>query len=85
MYMFYCSNESQIDAWLGLEYLPENWSWSDAGLYNYSNWNHGEPEKGEHCVRIKPNGRWYGIKCDINHESATICERSQGRQENQFV
>ncbi|XP_063164849.1 C-type lectin lectoxin-Thr1-like [Candoia aspera] len=65
--------------WIGLSrvFQHRTWQWSDGSKFNYTNWNHGEPNnflmKNENCVELWTRSgepRWWGVSrgCTSNNE-----------------
>lgn len=67
-------NGSEI--WLGGRQMDfHNFNWGDGTLFNYSYWEHGEPNfPAEKCIEMSwRNGRWNDINCRLKR--AVLCER----------
>lgn len=67
-------NGSEI--WLGGRQMDfHNFNWGDGSLFNYSYWEHGEPNfPAEKCIEMSwRNGRWNDINCRLKR--AVLCER----------
>lgn len=67
-------NGSEI--WLGGRQMDfHNFNWGDGSLFNYSYWEHGEPNfPAEKCIEMSwRNGRWNDINC--RSKRAVLCER----------
>ncbi|KAI1901257.1 hypothetical protein AGOR_G00032460 [Albula goreensis] len=64
-------NES---VWIGLYHDRDSWLWSLAdrdfyseGQTEFRNWDSGQPNNNksiEHCVAMRPNGKWDDASCD---------------------
>lgn len=70
-------NGSEI--WLGGRQMDfHNFNWGDGSLFNYSYWEHGEPNfPAEKCIEMSwRNGRWNDINCRLKR--AVLCERQVG-------
>merc|ERR550519_1675904 len=70
-------------AWIGLaDFLDEgNFSWIDGAVYDpatsYSNWMNNQPNNAninQHCVWIRPDGRWDDITC--KKSEAYVCQKT---------
>lgn len=67
-------NGSEI--WLGGRQMDfHNFNWGDGSIFNYSYWEHGEPNfPAEKCIEMSwRNGRWNDINCRLKR--AVLCER----------
>lgn len=67
-------NGSEI--WLGGRQMDmHNFNWADGSLFNYTFWEHGEPNfPSEKCIEMSwRNGRWNDINCKLKR--AVLCER----------
>lgn len=67
-------NGSEI--WLGGRQMDfHNFNWADGSQFNYSYWEHGEPNfPAEKCIEMSwRNGRWNDISCRLKR--AVLCER----------
>lgn len=67
-------NGSEI--WLGGRQMDfHNFNWGDGSQFNYSYWEHGEPNfPAEKCIEMSwRNGRWNDINCRLKR--AVLCER----------
>jgi len=70
-------------AWIGLtDFLDEgNFSWIDGAVYDpttsYTNWMNNQPNNAntnQHCVWIRPDGRWDDITC--KKSEAYVCQKT---------
>lgn len=67
-------NGSEI--WLGGRQMDfHNFNWGDGSVFNYSYWEHGEPNfPAEKCIEMSwRNGRWNDINCRLKR--AVLCEK----------
>lgn len=67
-------NGSEI--WLGGRQMDfHSFNWADGSQFNYSFWEHGEPNfPAEKCIEMSwRNGRWNDIGCKLKR--AVLCER----------
>lgn len=68
-------NGSEI--WLGGRQMDfHNYNWGDGSMFNYSYWDHGEPNfPAEKCIEMSwRNGRWNDINCRLKR--AVLCEKT---------
>lgn len=76
-------NGSEI--WLGGRQMDfHNFNWGDGSLFNYSYWEHGEPNfPAEKCIEMSwRNGRWNDINCRLKR--AVLCERQVSNNGQKF-
>lgn len=72
-------NGSEI--WLGGRQMDfHNFNWGDGSLFNYSYWEHGEPNfPAEKCIEMSwRNGRWNDINCRLKR--GVLCERQMSQR-----
>uniref|UniRef100_A0A670J6R5 C-type lectin domain-containing protein n=1 Tax=Podarcis muralis TaxID=64176 RepID=A0A670J6R5_PODMU len=78
----FSKQKRKYNVWIGLHDSNENqdWKWLDDSVFNYNNWNRGEPNnyKGgkEYCVELK---RWTGFREwndePCHHLNTYICKK----------
>ena len=55
-------------AWIGLSdfQVEGSFTWADGAVLGFTNWRRNQPNNGnnnQHCVWIRPAGRWDDIRC----------------------
>ncbi|CAJ0950386.1 unnamed protein product, partial [Mesorhabditis belari] len=69
--------EGQIDGWIGLQLLDDEWAWSDESDTMYTNWKAGEPNENHgienHAEMWNPGGQWNNNK--ETRKIRSICKK----------
>lgn len=64
IYKYYGEKNRLAGCWLG-GYIEKEWNWVTGEIFNYTNWNQGEPSGGEKYLIMNRDGRWndgdYGV------------------------